>query len=118
LLILSITILSIKFIFFISLRQPRSTLLPYTTLFRSAERWQRMFTNNTMSVFFCCREAIQQMAVKYGGKGGTIVNVSSIAAKTGSDRKSTRLNSSHVKISYAVFCLKKKRIKILTRKNT
>lgn len=50
----------------------------------SAERWQRMFTNNTMCVFFCCREAIQQMAVKYGGKGGTIVNVSSIAAKTGS----------------------------------
>lgn len=50
----------------------------------SAERWQRVFTTNTMSTFLCCREAIKRMAPKYGGCGGTIVNVSSIAAKTGS----------------------------------
>lgn len=50
----------------------------------SAERWQRIFMTNTMSTFFCCKEAIKRMAPKYGGCGGTIVNVSSIAAKTGS----------------------------------
>lgn len=50
----------------------------------TAERWQRVFTANTMSTFLCCKEAIRRMAPKYGGCGGTIVNVSSIAAKTGS----------------------------------
>ncbi|HEY8402285.1 MAG TPA: SDR family oxidoreductase, partial [Cytophagaceae bacterium] len=47
------------------------------------ERLRRIFEINTMSQFICCREAIKRMSVKYGGQGGTIVNVSSIAAKTG-----------------------------------
>ena len=47
------------------------------------QRWHRMFEVNTFSAFLCCREAIKRMSPKYGGKGGTIVNVSSIASRTG-----------------------------------
>src|SRR5439155_6657842 len=67
-------------------RPPRSTLFPYTTLFRSVE-------NSTV------RLAISAVLV-FGGYY--------FGAKIIADRKSTRLNSSHVAISYAVFCLKKK----------
>ncbi len=47
------------------------------------ERLQRVFNANIIGPFFCCREAIKRMSTKYGGQGGTIVNVSSIAARTG-----------------------------------
>src|SRR5690348_17767791 len=73
-------------------RPPRSTLFPYTTLFRSQEtarkdgaRWQ-----------------ISQQELKSSSSKMTLVSRTS-------DRKSTRLNSSHPSISYAVFCLKKKK---------
>ncbi len=46
-------------------------------------RLLRMFQANIIGQFMCCREAIKRMSIKYGGEGGTIVNVSSIAAKTG-----------------------------------
>lgn len=46
-------------------------------------RLQRIFETNTLGPFICCREAIKRMSLKYGGKGGTIVNVSSIASRTG-----------------------------------
>src|SRR5260221_10012926 len=70
-------------------RPPRSTLFPYTTLFRSAH----YYTAYTMSII--------EGRIKYPGSSG---------AHGGSgDRKSTRLNSSHTVISYAVFCLKKKK---------
>src|SRR5256885_3584146 len=75
-------------------RPPRSTLFPYTTLFRSLVL-MRMFV------------ALARRAVD-GGKYGAhavISNRSSVLR----DRKSTRLNSSHLVISYAVFCLKKKK---------
>src|SRR5436305_3081917 len=69
-------------------RPPRSTLFPYTTLFRSNEL-----------CFFCSimsfSRAFYSDYIRVGG-----LNI---------DRKSTRLNSSHVRISYAVFCLKKKK---------
>src|SRR2546429_2647050 len=68
-------------------RPPRSTLFPYTTLFRSGLR-----------NFF----AANSKAVAYMGKGAD-------AKVPSKDRKSTRLNSSHGYISYAVFCLKKKK---------
>src|SRR5471030_3347630 len=69
------------FFFFLMIRRPpRSTLFPYTTLFRSLLLWTR-------------RQSADQ-------------NWPSLAAP---DRKSTRLNSSHLGISYAVFCLKKKK---------
>lgn len=47
------------------------------------QRLQRIFAANTLGAFICCREAIKRMSPKYGGSGGTIVNVSSIAARTG-----------------------------------
>ncbi|RQP08360.1 SDR family oxidoreductase [Parapedobacter defluvii] len=46
-------------------------------------RVQKMFNANIIGQFFCCREAIKRMSTKQGGQGGTIVNVSSIAARTG-----------------------------------
>src|SRR5258705_9084480 len=75
-------------------RPPRSTLFPYTTLFRS-----------------CCREVAgggvaRHVGVAVGVYGNPVARVNIIAAEVG-DRKSTRLNSSHLGISYAVFCLKK-----------
>src|SRR5438477_8539789 len=69
-------------------RPPRSTLFPYTTLFRS------------LSMRYLEREAL--LAPEY--------YVLLVFAVLGIDRKSTRLNSSHMSISYAVFCLKKKKI--------
>src|SRR5690606_35672482 len=47
------------------------------------ERLQRMFSTNVMGPFLCCKEAIKRMSTAYGGEGGTIVNVSSIASRTG-----------------------------------
>lgn len=61
-----------------------SILEPQTeAAYISSDRWQRIFNNNTLSVFLCCKEAIRRMAYRNGGSGGSIVNVSSIAAKTG-----------------------------------
>src|SRR2546428_8306950 len=70
-------------------RPPRSTLFPYTTLFRSCLFVLTRFLD----------------ANRYPLRSKTL---SSPAAGRGEDRKSTRLNSSHDQISYAVFCLKKK----------
>src|SRR5471032_3544892 len=71
-------------VFFLMIRRPpRSTLFPYTTLFRSCDR---------------------QQPVQPAGRAGP-------DGAGRADRKSTRLNSSHITISYAVFCLKKKKKK-------
>src|SRR5258707_9211373 len=67
-------------------RPPRSTLFPYTTLFRSLHRHFRSHWKRIQHV-----------------------EITSIGADFAEDRKSTRLNSSHANISYAVFCLKKKK---------
>src|SRR2546427_9533947 len=69
-------------------RPPRSTLFPYTTLFRS------LFVE------------MKGLRVEFGGEG---LDPFLFDAQTPGDRKSTRLNSSHSQISYAVFCLKKKK---------
>src|SRR5690606_5410194 len=47
------------------------------------ERLQRVFNTNVVGPFFCCREAIKRMSTSFGGRGGTIVNVSSLASRTG-----------------------------------
>src|SRR2546422_1423392 len=73
-------------------RPPRSTLFPYTTLFRSKER----------RVFKFCFQAERVRALKRE------VTLFRLLKERIGDRKSTRLNSSHGYISYAVFCLKKK----------
>jgi NAD(P)-dependent dehydrogenase (short-subunit alcohol dehydrogenase family) len=49
----------------------------------SAERFQRVFATNVTGAFLCAREAVRRMSTRYGGKGGAIVNVSSIAARLG-----------------------------------
>src|SRR5690606_41602263 len=92
------------FFFLMLLRPPRSTLFPYTTLFRSMEKLARLFDANSM------RNSIQndwaELKKLQNPDGGF-----SWHSGYPRDRKSTRLNSSHVKISYAVFCLKKKKKK-------
>src|SRR2546430_11336276 len=84
-------------------RPPRSTLFPYTTLFRSgADRGQRSADRGALE-----------------GRGvlsafGEVQGTGEHAGPAHLDRKSTRLNSSHSQISYAVFCLKKKTTKTYT----
>src|SRR3989442_3956118 len=83
-------------------RPPRSTLFPYTTLFRSFLKAQQAMSQAVVHLLDTYRDQRDAMQARlfhaiYG------------------DRKSTRLNSSHVRISYAVFCLKKKK---LTRERT
>src|SRR5690348_17792000 len=101
------SLVHLHFTFFLLMirRPPRSTLFPYTTLFRS-----RSMTNGGLdhNPYFSLGT--------WGGDGRAIVH-NVIAADPGmhgsgaGDRKSTRLNSSHPSISYAVFCLKKKKRK-------
>src|SRR5690349_23685546 len=91
-------------------RPPRSTLFPYTTLFRSdPARLSRAVRR---------RAGLHDVLPQRAGRSGrrTIDGVlrrpdPSLGASVVGDRKSTRLNSSHVEISYAVFCLKKKKKK-------
>src|SRR5438874_5216013 len=83
-------------------RPPRSTLFPYTTLFRSdsvplRSTWRRVSSVHPRKTH---RDA-----------------VTSASFRPALDRKSTRLNSSHVEISYAVFCLKKKKKKKNKKEN-
>src|SRR3712207_8751966 len=89
-------------------RPPRSTLFPYTTLFRSLGfDWHRKFAENIRAVTL---NNVQETAKTRLHRCVITVSTPSpdlVTAKA--DRKSTRLNSSHANISYAVFCLKKKR---------
>src|SRR5258707_241427 len=88
--------LTVFFFFFLMIRRPpRSTLFPYTTLFRSL-RPQHDF---------------RRRAVERAHRAEFVLDVDELlnrAEEPRVDRKSTRLNSSHANISYAVFCLKKK----------
>src|SRR3712207_8439413 len=86
-------------------RPPRSTLFPYTTLFRSPETYASIQAADTTGVFQI--ESRAQMASLLRTRPETLDDI------TIQDRKSTRLNSSHANISYAVFCLKKKLIRQL-----
>src|SRR3712207_9010788 len=99
-------------------RPPRSTLFPYTTLFRSLsreldglegdERVVQFAINRTVARVHQSMEAFIHNMNTIHSRGGNQVVFSSINYGTDtSDRKSTRLNSSHANISYAVFCLKK-----------
>src|SRR3712207_8577654 len=90
-------------------RPPRSTLFPYTTLFRSIED-ARIGMCGVGSTTLRAREA--EEVLKGHGPGEELYRrAGERAAEEGDppDRKSTRLNSSHANISYAVFCLKKKK---------
>src|SRR2546430_10801105 len=90
-------------------RPPRSTLFPYTTLFRSSFEETTALAAGVLDpdvvvlervVDFCFHPAVD--GINDAAVGGV--------REGGEDRKSTRLNSSHSQISYAVFCLKKKKI--------
>src|SRR5438874_3479869 len=91
----------LDFFFFMIRRPPRSTLFPYTTLFRSRHEQQdgRKFSRASHAAGGESRAAAVPEARAVGRSAGAAGRL---------DRKSTRLNSSHVEISYAVFCLKKK----------
>src|SRR5688572_31883221 len=103
------------FFFFMIRRPPRSTLFPYTTLFRS---WE-IGNSYRLEVGLAgdARLALQDLlaAVDHPAKV-RIANQERVSAQSGPDRKSTRLNSSHSQISYAVFCLKKKKQTTSTNK--
>src|SRR5690606_41443242 len=108
---LLLTFLAVFFFFLLIWRPPLSTLFPYTTLFRSVFHRDGAWSS-------CRRVAFQsgrRLLVWGAGRSNSLSPVASVARQDGtrrmarSDRKSTRLNSSHVKISYAVFCLKKKK---------
>src|SRR3712207_6972999 len=82
-------------------RPPRSTLFPYTTLFRSQP--QRL--ERRESQLLCLLIGTDEE----GSARKRMIQFSAIRMQKQIDRKSTRLNSSHANISYAVFCLKKKK---------
>src|SRR2546430_4931088 len=94
-------------------RPPRSTLFPYTTLFRS-EKIEGFGLNSTPG---SVEHVLIDSPVLATGEGGTDILGINAVTRNGVrivrdlDRKSTRLNSSHSQISYAVFCLKKKKKK-------
>src|SRR5689334_24034123 len=96
-------------------RPPRSTLFPYTTLFRSPawqkRIWERFAPGSGPEKLAQVLEELRKEDARFHVEGGSWTN--NISWVRGYedllDRKSTRLNSSHSSISYAVFCLKKKK---------
>src|SRR2546430_3602648 len=93
-------------------RPPRSTLFPYTTLFRSPPK----LFDTLLALVEESGHVVEKTALMQTVWPDTFVeesnlssNVSQLRKALGEDRKSTRLNSSHSQISYAVFCLKKKK---------
>src|SRR5256885_3833192 len=102
-------------------RPPRSTLFPYTTLFRSVHfgscvlegeggPWRPAKTVMIVRRVACAAPAAADPAAPR--------NLAAAAIAAAADRKSTRLNSSHLVISYAVFCLKKKKLDAHTQHDT
>src|SRR2546429_4397678 len=89
-------------------RPPRSTLFPYTTLFRSLVPAPAV-VDPSHSLQECCIELTISPATSLGCFRSRPFPGSVPPQRTSKDRKSTRLNSSHGYISYAVFCLKKKK---------
>src|SRR5947209_9479635 len=93
--------LVISLLFFLMIRRPpRSTLFPYTTLFRS-----RMIGRVTVLGLVHVGSHALATSLCHAQQGSFVKGVGPMER----DRKSTRLNSSHANISYAVFCLKKKK---------
>src|SRR5690348_17547727 len=94
-----------SFFFLMIRRPPRSTLFPYTTLFRSTGGIGKAYVVTSNSWEYSGDG--QALALRAGAE---LIDMEFVQFHpTGIDRKSTRLNSSHPSISYAVFCLKKKK---------
>src|SRR5437667_1905993 len=85
----------VLFFFLLIRRPPRSTLFPYTTLFRS-------------EIVYVARASVRTLVRLEAHVGSRFPAHATSTGRVLLDRKSTRLNSSHITISYAVFCLKKK----------
>src|SRR5687768_17856326 len=91
-------------------RPPRSTLFPYTTLFRSQDVVGAFLHDDAVAAHFLRQPGQRDLhAVVHLEHRAIDVGTDVEGRRDGQDRKSTRLNSSHGYISYAVFCLKKKR---------
>src|SRR3712207_8926377 len=95
-------------------RPPRSTLFPYTTLFRSFKVADNEVDLRISIIPTMLGEKIVMRLLRKSGGIPTLPELGLMGTalknlETGIDRKSTRLNSSHANISYAVFCLKKKK---------
>src|SRR3712207_6999908 len=89
-------------------RPPRSTLFPYTTLFRSLDEWLAGAGIGGVDVIKLDTQGSELGVLT--GAASALSGVRAIEVEVQfKDRKSTRLNSSHANISYAVFCLKKKK---------
>src|SRR2546427_5730746 len=91
------------FFFLMIRRPPRSTLFPYTTLFRSPAAQAEPAIQHDED-----QQGGEQHALHHGYHGQEVARGHRPTQRRTLDRKSTRLNSSHSQISYAVFCLKKK----------
>src|SRR5690554_7647463 len=99
-------------------RPPRSTLFPYTTLFRSVWAWKEYRVKSFkkyVDEMLCILPFEVDFFKKHNYDVHYVGNPTVDAIENRKDRKSTRLNSSHVRISYAVFCLKKKTKKYNSR---
>src|SRR2546427_8201443 len=100
------------FFFLMIRRPPRSTLFPYTTLFRSLGWITDLYRDDEdiaahdQTIVFATHDSIGHLGIFVSGAVGRKEH------REFADRKSTRLNSSHSQISYAVFCLKKKKKEI------
>src|SRR5438874_6491224 len=90
-------------------RPPRSTLFPYTTLFRSVSSNAHVAFEQHWRHRQRIRDVVEAAGKPVGRQSGLEREVEIEKIADCIDRKSTRLNSSHVEISYAVFCLKKKK---------
>src|SRR2546430_10462608 len=87
-------------------RPPRSTLFPYTTLFRSLDWRVRQVAQSAGRIW---ETPVKTYLPEFRKRTGPEARRACIISLMNIDRKSTRLNSSHSQISYAVFCLKKKK---------
>src|SRR3712207_7428271 len=99
----------LRYFFLMIRRPPRSTLFPYTTLFRSMRMsgggsGRDMIYQVLVPGSLAELDQVQEIVFKQGDRPAMKMNGMMLK-----DRKSTRLNSSHANISYAVFCLKKKK---------
>src|SRR2546430_11435516 len=92
-------------------RPPRSTLFPYTTLFRSMTGWYAERTPDRPAKAMIAVTLLALLLV-------AALPVALLAAVVMIDRKSTRLNSSHSQISYAVFCFKKKKTRLFRHRRS
>src|SRR5687768_17872686 len=98
-------------------RPPTSTLFPYTTLFRSSFAYVSNVTNNARALAEPGTTSSKNTNVPADSESPS-PTPTEIQRRRNVDRKSTRLNSSHGYISYAVFCLKKKKKKIKRKEHT